>query len=413
MADAVNYQYYPGRISVENLTVYNGVEKTDVTGLMVEILVDTSIQSSSALVQIQLIDAVNFLTKYNLSHGNLITFDIVYKDVAFNYSVRVSSISNINQQNGQRLYVINCVSHLAYQSNYKKIQGVYTGSTASIAKSIFLENTDEKINLWEESIGNQKLIIPRMSPINTIKWLAYRSEWKDDFVRFKFFQDSRLNYNFTPIEKALQLYKNKPTMKYTHNLIAGNNSMGVPNTMEVNRAIKSIMYNDSYDIRNKVNNLRGKNISIDLVDKNYIIEDFDYFDNFTKERYLNSFPQYAKNDFSDGFINYDIDMSYTQPNVDKINKNSDISDFRTTNLDDSQNIEIEVVGNQSIDVMQVVEIEIASPEPKVQKHEGRNVIDKRWSGLYYVVAKKDIFNRNEHKMILGLAKESQVEEVLV
>ena len=413
MSEAVNYQYYPGRISVENLVVFNGVEKTDVTGLMVEILVDTSIQSSSALVQIQLLDAVNFLSKYNLSHGNLVTFDIVYKDVAFNYSLRVSSISNINQQNGQRLYIINCVSHLSYQSNYKKIQGVYTGSPASIAKSIFLENTDEKINLWEESIGNQKLIIPNLSPINTIKWLATRAEWKEDFVRFKFFQDSRLNYNFTPIEKALQLYKNKPTLKYTHNLIAGNDYRGVSNSMEVNRAIQNINYGDSYDIRNKVKNLRGKNITIDIVDKNYLIENFDYFDNFTKERYLNNFPQYAKNDYSDGFINYDIDMSYTQPSVDTINKNSDISDFRTTNLDDSQNIEIEVMGNQSIDILQVLEIEIASPEPKTNNVSQKDVLDKRWSGLYYVVAKKDIFNRNEHKMVLGLAKESQIEEVLV
>ena len=94
--------------------------------------------------------------------------------------------------------------------------------------------------------------------------------------------------------------------------------------MEVNRAIQNINYGDSYDIRNKVKNLRGKNITIDIVDKNYLIENFDYFDNFTKERYLNNFPQYAKNDYSDGFINYDIDMSYTQPSVDTINKNSDI-----------------------------------------------------------------------------------------
>ena len=103
----------------------------------------------------------------------------------------------------------------------------------------------------------------------------------------------------------------------------------------------------------------------------------------------------------------DINTSFTHEAVSQINKVSDASNLKVTSIDSSQIIDITVVGNQAIDIGQVVEIDISSPEPASDNREGK--IDKRFSGKYYVYAKRDVFNEDTHNMSLGLVKESQLE----
>ena len=404
----LDYQFYPGRVRIGSVIISNGANKVDVTDLFVEFSLNTSIMSSSANGDLMLIDSTNLLAKYKVNAGDAVTMEVEYTDVTREFAFKIVSIESIDHQDKQRTYIVRCISQFAFVSNFRDIVGCFTGTTSQIAKGLFLENTDEKINIWEESVGDQKLVIPRWGLGYTVEWLARRSVWRDDSVRFRFFQDSKLKYNFMPIEKALQIYKNSPVMKYTHNLIASSNPNGTPNSAAVNSAIKSIEYMDSFDITNalKKGNITGVRFAPDIVNKSYSPLSFDYFDNFTKERYLNSYPQYKRGNYEQAVNQYSVSASDTQPGFG-LNKISDISNFRTTTLDDSQNINIEVVGNQSVDIAQVVEIEIASPEPNTENR--KSSIDTRWSGLYYIVAKRDVYSRDEHKMVLGLAKESQLE----
>lgn len=406
---SLDYQYYPGRIKIDGVFISNSKDKVDVTDLFVEFSLNTSITNSSAVAEILLIDAVNLLAKYQVNGGDDIYVEVSYSDQTKKYPFKIVSINQIAHNDRQRAYVLRCISGFGYFGYYKTVEGKLEGSPSEMAKSLFLENTNEQIGLWEESAGNQRIIVPRWSLGYTLEWLAQRSVWKDDLVRFRFFQDSHMRYNFMPIEKALHLYKNKPVMKYSHNLIA--NSIGpnqMPNSEAVNRAIKSIDYEDSFNITNalQTGKLSSVKYSTDIVKKTYTILGFDYFSNFSKEKYLNSFPQFRKENFKGAVDQYAVNTSFIQPDKDVLNKVDDISSIRQSTLDESQIINIEVVGNQVVDIAQVVDIEIASPEPVSDSRD--NNLDTRWSGLYYVVAKRDVFTRNEHKMVLAVSKESQI-----
>ena len=74
-------------------------------------------------------------------------------------------------------------------------------------------------------------------------------------------------------------------------------------------------------------------------------------------------------------------------------------------MDRSQEVEIQVLGNNVVDIGQIVKLEFPSKEPEnTQKH---NDLDVRWSGTYYVTAKRDIITRKGHIMVLRCTKESQ------
>ena len=59
------------------------------------------------------------------------------------------------------------------------------------------------------------------------------------------------------------------------------------------------VYEDSFNITNalQTGKLSSVKYSTDIVKKTYTILGFDYFSNFSKEKYLNSFPQFRKENF--------------------------------------------------------------------------------------------------------------------
>jgi hypothetical protein len=406
------FQYFPGRVKISNVTITNGSDKADITELFKELNLNTSINSVSASAEILISDGVNFLHSWKPNAGDVVGVELGYKDETKLFSFKVISVNNIADFTRQRSYILNCVSHFYYDSLYKDVIGSFTGTTSSIAKGLFLENSEiDKINIWEESVGTQKLVIPRWSTIETIRWLARRSSWANDSVRMMFFQDSNLKYNFMPIEKAAVLYKDNPVFKYTYNQIASSKGQDqLPNSQDTYTAIKDITFNtDQFNIadafaKRKINSVR---YAPDIINKSYEPVGYNYFDSFSRDNYLNNFPQFNKFNYLDGKAQYDINTSFTHEDVSQINKVSDASNLKVSSIDNSQIIDITVVGNQAIDIGQVVEIDISSPEPASENREGK--IDKRFSGKYYVYAKRDVFNEDTHNMSLGLVKESQLE----
>ena len=95
--------------------------------------------------------------------------------------------------------------------------------------------------------------------------------------------------------------------------------------------------------------------------------------------------------------------------ITKFNKPSSTSNIRFNSLDDSQIIDILVVGNEAVDIGQIIELEVSSPEPASDNRTDK--LDKRFSGKYYVVAKRDVYTEDTHTMSIGLTKESQIGDV--
>lgn len=405
-----NYQFFPGRIKISNVIISNGTDTADITELFKELNLNSSVGNMTVTAEFVISDAVNFLHYFRPNAGDTITIDIGYFDFTKYFSFKIVDVRNIAEYQRQRAYVLNCVSNFYYKGMYKEVSGASKGTTSSIAREIFEENTDfEKANIWEESVGSEKIVFPKWSVNESMKWLARRSAWKNDSVRMKFFQDSNLKYNFMPIEKAIELYKDQPIYRYVYNLVAG--TIGpdqLPNTKDTLAAVKDITFHDKqFDIIQALNSgkIAGTRFAPDIINKSFNPISYDYFDQFNPDLYLNKLPQFNKFNFEGGINQYDINTSFTQPEVSDLNKVSDASNIKRTSVDLSQVVDIEVVGNPIIDIGQVIQLDISSPEPVSENRDGK--IDKRYSGKYYVYSKRDVFNEDIQKMALTLVKESQ------
>ena len=408
---SLDFQFFPGRVDIGNVIISNGNDKADITELFKELNINTNVNSLSAVAEFVILDANNFLHSWRPNAGDDISIEISYSDETKIFGFKILSINNLSNFDSQRAYTFNCVSHFYYKAMHFGVRGAYTGTTSNIAKGLFLENLDndkESFNVWEESSGSQKIVVPEWSLAYTMEWLARRSKWTDDIVRMKFFQDSNMKYNFMPIESALKRFK-EPAFKYTYNLVAA--TLGKeqkPNSADTIRAVKDLTMDGSlFNIKRAYDSgkISGTRYAPDIVNKSYDPVGFNYFELFSKESYLNSLPNFNSYNY-EGISQYDVNASLTQPDVSEFNKVSDASNIRKSSIDMSQSISIEVVGNQLVDIGQVIELEVSSPEPVSDSRD--DVIDKRFSGLYYVVSKRDVYNEDVHKMALGLVKESQI-----
>lgn len=407
-----NKQFHPGKISVDSVNIINTTKTADITDLFVEFALSTSIIDPTAIGELLITDSVNLISKFPIEPGNQIEIKISYSDMQKTFTMYVYKIDRISTDEKQRFYVLNLISKFAYDSYFKDVEGSVFGSTSEIAKGIFLENSDEKINVWEESSGKQKLVIPRWDPLYTVKWLAGRSVWPNDNVRFRFFQNSNLEYNFMPIEAANSVYK-QPIFNYNYNMNTTTTGPSqIPNSEAVMQAVKRMDYEPSHNIRNFVESgaMGGVRYAPNIVQKSYEPIAINYHENFSKERYLNNHPLIKRSEYVDAgnpLNQYDVNTSLQHNDLKGLNKVSDSSNIRKTNIDNMQNIQITVVGNQVVDIGQVVTFNMSSPEPKSKSQ--TDVREMRFSGKYYVTSKKDIFKLDTHEMALGLSKDSLLE----
>lgn len=406
-----NYQFFPGRIKISNVIISNGIDTADITELFKELNLNSSVNNMTVTAEFVISDAVNFFHNFRPNAGDTITINIGYYDFTKYFSFKIVDVRNIAEYQRQRAYVLYCVSHFYYKGSYKDVSGALKGTTSSIARGIFEENTDfEKANIWEESVGSEKIVFPRWSVNESMRWLARRSAWKNDNVRMKFFQDSNLKYNFMPIEKAIEIYSNEPAFRYVYNIVAGTKGKDqLPNSKDTLSAVKDITFHDKqFNIIQALDSgkIAGTRFAPDIINKSYNPISYDYFDQFNPDLYLNKLPQFNKFNFEGGINQYDINTSFTQPEVSDLNKVSDASNIKRSSVDLSQVIDIEVVGNPVVDIGQVIELDISSPEPVSEYKDGK--IDKRFSGKYYVYSKRDVFNEDIQKMALTLVKESQI-----
>ena len=407
----LEYQFYPGRIRVDEVIISNGVAKVDLTDLFVEADVNSFINGDTTSVEILILDSQNVFEKYKISGGDNVSITISNNDETREMFLKVVSLEKVSNFDNQRGYSLRCVSHFAFLSMHAGIIKSYDGNITETARKIFDEYASEvdKAGTFEPSSNSTKAVIPNWSPLKTLNWLAGKAVWAKDSVRFRFFQDSKLNYNFMPIEKGIELYKEKPAYKYTYNLIVGTKGeQQTPNSELTMRAVKKLTYENQFDLKSSMRNgnISGIVHAPDIIEKSYQKVVYNYFTNFNKENYLNAFPQFKSETYEPAVTKYDILTSLIHDGG--INKENDISKIKRSNIDGTQTVIIEVVGNFLIDVGQVIELEIATPEPESELN---RKTDNRVSGLYYVTSKRDIYSRNEHKMYLGITKESQLESV--
>lgn len=413
-------QQYSGRYHLDFVKVYDPSNQAiDVTPLVGEINTSVSIIDPTMVLRITFVDAQNIITKLPIKGGSDVSVQLTYADTTTRYDMKVAEITSMVNFEQQRAYNVVCISRLAYVSGYSKISRSYRGQTSAIAASIFAEWSPDPAGLWDQSVGVQTLVIPNWSPLRTIMWLAKRSRPADIPVHFRFFQDSTGKYHFMPIERALTLYKQAPVAKYTYFKNVTRQAMGNgnerPNTGADTFSIDEIRYGSEGRVFNiieafKDNLLYGKMVTTDLYTKSYKEQYYDYFQYYNQDWHANQQPLYRRDTYFPSNIRYST-LAYNSSATRGLNEVDDISNLIKSTLKDyTQSIEIVVKGNSIVDIGQIIDIDIPSPAPKGDPSEKR---DLAWSGKYYIVGKRDKYDRGEKITALECIKESMLQGAIL
>jgi len=404
-----NFSFAPGRVKFEQVMIRKIDKAVDITALVAEVNILSSLVDPTTQGRFSFYDATNLLSNLPIEAGDVIELTIGFPDVQKTFKFLISKIENVVDTAKQRTYTIIGVSELAYKSFYTNISKHYQGATSDIALKVFKENTTEQFGVWEGSSSYQSLVIPYWNPIKSLQWLAKRSTSNIDTTRFYFWQDSNQIYHFAPIERMREVYKNKQVQKFTYgkvNYMIGQIGATKPNSEAAMATVESISFHDAFDIRSQIEKGRagGVRFQTDLTSKVLDITTYNFWDSFKKDKSLNGNPSWARNnDMAKGMLQFDTVTKWQAPAIE-LNKVNDKSNIKQSSIDQSQFVDIVIKGNQTVDVGNVIELEVVSPEPITRQ--SKDVLDQRWSGKYYIVAKRDSYTRDGYKTALTLTKES-------
>jgi len=389
-------QIVPSSYDIESARLGAEGGYTEIAGLIIELSVYASIMDTTNVMRLVVMDSRNVLTNLPIQGGIPLTVDLKLNGELRTYKLVLTKVGAIQDMTNQRAYVLEGISELAFVSQFAKISKSYSGAYNEIALQVFKEHTTEKFGIFDGSLGTKTVVVPNWSPLKTLKWLASKARDEDRDVRFRFFQDSKGLYNFMPIERLIDIYKDKPADEFSYNAANSRTNTSVidmPNTQKDMKNILAIDYKDSFDITRALRDgfLFGRNYNIDLENKNTEIVDYNYFDNHKKDDYLNEGFFYPYNQYTPGIIRVNTD-----------NEDIDISQIKRSSVNGyNQAISINVHGNQDIDIAQVLKINI--PDPSAESQNGQ--LDSVYSGLYYVVGKRDTFRENQFMTSLDLVKD--------
>ena len=396
---------YAGRVEIKEVNLVKPTDqmKHDIKLFVTEVNIDTSIVDASMTVEFLILDAQNLFRKTAMEIGDIIEFVFSQYDEQRTLRMRVFKLDDIKDFTKERSYSIYCHSELFYVSQFVHLSRAYKGTFSEIAYSIFKDATWEDHSIWEQTSKNRSFICPQWSPLEAITWLAKNSESSTTKTRMRFFQNSIGNYNFTSIEKLVEIGQD-PVHEYKQN-VSTRLKDGATNTENELKKIEVLTYGTAFDFVKTSSSgaFSGERNQVDLTKKTLDTKTYNYWRDTDTSKLMNK-----------QLLNAPLYTGHSRPKacyvssktVDNIEENflNGVSALRSTFINNKQSVTIVVKGNNIVDVGNIVELSIPSPEP--QSAEGNKTIDPYWSGRYMVAAKRDMFQKEMHTMSLVLVKDS-------
>tara|TARA_R110002153_G_scaffold29711_3_gene91088 strand:+ start:5472 stop:6752 length:1281 start_codon:yes stop_codon:yes gene_type:complete len=405
---------YAGSYKFKKVSISKNTNNSDISGIISEINVFAYVDQPSVTVMVTCRDSQNFLNDFPIKGGQEIEIEVEFSDEVRTWNLVVASIEDIKTNLNTSLYNLRCVSHLLFKSHHSTISQSFNGKVSDIAESIFnnYKNDNENIRAWEESINSSTYIIPGWSPIQTLLWLSSKSRAKNTDTRFKFFQDSFLNYNFLPLESLNEKYLNENIQTFHYHVSKTDNILRKKREMN---EILSYSLNDTYNILDSFSNgyITGELFEYNTTSKNSNSINHNYLNDFKlfKNETSNKKALWSQSDFSNNIATGAIENGLEIEQVsrfrdDDLNDNSEVLDksnvLRSYYNTSNNMITITIRGNNVTDIGQIVNLEF----PKIKPLEKGNLKDDHLSGRYLIIGKRQQFSKNDSVSDLDCVRDS-------
>jgi hypothetical protein len=118
---------------------------------------------------------------------------------------KFSDRKNINQNS--EIYILHFASEELIYSEQQKVNQAYNGLYSDIATSVlkdYLKVSTDKIAIIEKTKGIHNSVVPLLSPIDSMNWLAKRSVSDNNLADFLFFEN-QYGFNFVSLNKLFSI----------------------------------------------------------------------------------------------------------------------------------------------------------------------------------------------------------------
>ena len=414
------------QFKIKDLTLITKLGNVNIAGVYQEINIYDSVFMPCIRGEILIQDAIGLSSKLLLDGSEYLSMEILKGEesgpTTFKKTFRIykqSNRENINQNS--EIYILHFASEEMIFSEQKKVNQSFNGTYTDIVNVIlkkYLGVTSKKLGLIEDSKGLHTVIIPNLSPFDTMDWLSKRAVDSDSLPNFLFFEN-KYGYNFVSLT---QLIKREPIM----NINFEPKNLSVSGGQEFYGAREAKIINSTNYIESIKNGVySGKFIGIDLLTRQVSINQIDFNQTYNKTKvHLNKYPNFttaSNRDGKDAAHMFDSKVSLyafatTRKDTSWVKQN----DAQTgTNIDDTHayvfqrapilanllqtTIHLNIPGNFGVTSGAIINLKMPIKSGKTEVGEG---LDQTLTGKYIVTATRHVIKGDMHETVIEVATDS-------
>jgi len=416
------------QFKIKDLTLITKLGSVNITGVYQEINIYDSMFMPCVRGDILIQDAIGLCNKLVLDGSEYISMEITKGEesesdaTTFKKTFRIYKLSgreNINQNS--EIYVLYFASDEMVYSEQQKINQSFTGAYSDIVNVVlrnYLSVPNNRINKIGTTKGVHTVVIPGLSPFDTMEWLCKKAIDFESLPNFLFFEN-KYGYNFVSLSELIQ----KPPIM---NINFEPKNLPTSGSKEFYgaREAKIVSSNDLIEnIKNGV--YAGKFIGIDPLTRKVSINKIDFQQTYGKtQSHLNKYPNFTGAVNKDGLDSaqmFDSKVSLyafqsfrgASPWIKKNDPKTGIIINDThayvfqrapifTNLLQTT-IHLNLPGNFGITSGSV--INLTMPVKSIKPDAGE-AIDETLSGKYIVTAARQMIKGDMHETIIEVATDS-------
>ena len=128
---------FPGKWELKSCNISRGGVGLQITQIVSEINIYASIIDPTIVAELLIIDGRNLLSGLPIQGGDTVKMQIEITGEQREYTLRVAQVKNISDLETQRMYIIQCVSNLFFESFHQKLSQSFEGPLNDIAFKIY------------------------------------------------------------------------------------------------------------------------------------------------------------------------------------------------------------------------------------------------------------------------------------
>jgi len=414
------------QFKIKDLTLITKLGSVNITGIYQEINIYDSVFMPCVRGDILIQDAIGLSNKLLFDGSEYLSMEIMKGEesgtTTFKKTFRIYKLSgreNVNQNS--ELYILYFASDELIYSEQQKINQSFNGTYSDVVNVVlknYLDVSSSKIGQIEQTKGVHTVIVPSLSPFDTMDWLTKKAINSEALPNFLFFEN-KYGYNFVSLSTLIQT---APIM----NINFEPKNLADSGGQEFYGAREARIVSSTDLIENIKNGVyAGKFIGIDPLTRKVSINRIDFQQTYGKtDAHLNKFPNFTgavNRQGKDSAQMFDSKISLyafqsfrgTTPWVQK-------NDPKTgTIIDDTHayvfqrapifanllqsTIHLNIPGNFGITSGAVINLIMPV---KSLKPDAGEAIDETLSGKYIVTATRQMIKGDMHETIIEVATDS-------